>query len=83
MLNSFTVVKTPIYWKKKVHEPELDSDSFFYLPHIEMRKVKRNSPITHCIVKSEEMTVDPSIIPQGLSIHDKKPEFKNLMLLSL
>jgi len=37
-----------------------------------MRKVKRNSPITHCIVKSEEMTVDPSIIPQGLSIPDKK-----------
>ena len=62
MLNSFTAVKTKFIERKSswimctcielwfLGEKKLGSvRTLFYLPRIEMRKVKRNSPITHWI----------------------------------
>ena len=60
ILNSFKAVKTKFIERKSSstmctcielwflgEKNWAQSEHFFYLPHIEMRKVKRNSPITH------------------------------------
>jgi len=65
-----------------------------YFPHIETRKVitfrifdaGSKTEFTNNSLKTPkigELNIDTLITPQGLLIHEKKPDQKNFMLLSL
>ena len=73
---------TELWFKKKKLRSTKDPIFTFHVKNAESQMEFANNSFnsTHIV----KLNIDALIIPQGLSINEeKKPQFKNLMLLSL